>query len=122
MRRFGALTDDVERRRKDIDTYTGFGWYSYYGTTLRATITGMLLQFLALANGDLSKVKIETPAWRPYIRISLNGVYSDGVDNQLDAVQGYLESVPEVAEEKLPKLMIEVNEALARLPVIQEKA
>ena len=86
---------------------------------MRASITGMLLQFLSLTNGDLSKINIETPAWRPYIRISLHGIYSDGITSQIKAVQGYLDSVPEVAEEKLPKLMVEINEAIARLPGIQ---
>jgi hypothetical protein len=43
MRRFGALTDDVERKRLRIDDTTGFGWYKAFGVTLRNSIIGMLL-------------------------------------------------------------------------------
>ncbi len=80
LRRFGALTDDVERKRYRIDETTGFAWYKAFGTTLRTAIIGMLLQFLSLTNGDLSKFSIETPAWRPYLRFVLNGVYLDDAD------------------------------------------
>jgi len=81
LRRFGALTDDVERKRYRIDDVTGFSWYKAFGTTLRTAIIGMILQFLSLTNGDLTKFSIETPAWRPYLRFSLNGIYADGIDN-----------------------------------------
>ena len=74
MRKFGALTDQVERKRLRIDATTGFSWYKAFGTTLRTSIIGMLLQFLALTNGDLSKINIETPTYRPYLRIVLNGI------------------------------------------------
>ncbi len=43
LRRFGALTDDVERKRYRIDETTGFAWYKAFGTTLRTAIIGMLL-------------------------------------------------------------------------------
>ena len=107
MRKFGALTDDVERKRLRIDEATGFGWYKAYGTTLRNAVIGMLLQFLSLSNGDLTKFKVETPAWRPYLRIVLNGIQSDVADRQIDAVNEYFESMPEVAEEKLPGVLLE---------------
>ena len=107
MRRFGALTDDIERKRLKIDEATGFGWYKAYGTTLRNSVIGMLLQFLSLSNGDLTKFKVETPAWRPYIRIVLNGIQSDEADRQIDAVNDYFVSMPEVAEEKLPAVLLE---------------
>ena len=107
MRGFGALTDDVERKRLRIDDSTGFSWYKAYGTTLRNSVIGMLLQFLSLSNGDLTKFKIETPARRPYLRIVLNGIQSDDADKQIDAVNNYFESMPEVAEEKLPAVLLE---------------
>ena len=55
MRRFGALTDDVEKKRLRIDDTTGFSWYKTYGTKLRNSVIGMLLQFLSLSDGDLTK-------------------------------------------------------------------
>lgn len=82
----------------------------------------MLLQFLSLTNGDLSKFKIETPAWRPYLRFVLNGVYFDDADKQIDAVNNYLESLPDVAEDRLPALLVEAQQALERLPAVQENA
>ena len=122
LKRFGALTDDVERKRFRIDDETGFSWYKAFGTSLRTSILGMLLQFLALTNGDLTKFSIETPAWRPYLRFVLNGISADGVDRQIDAVNNYLESMPEVAEDKLPALLVEAQQALEKLPGVQENA
>jgi len=62
---------------------------------------------LSLSNGDLTKFKVETPAWRPYLRIVLNGIQSNEADRQIDAVNDYFESMPEVAEEKLPAVLLE---------------
>jgi phenylalanyl-tRNA synthetase beta subunit len=67
MFRFGQFTDRLAGKRRDIDLSSGFDWYKAYGTTMRHSIIGILLQYYALANGDMSKVKVETPAWRPYI-------------------------------------------------------
>ena len=107
MKKFGGLTDDVEKKRLMIDEATGFSWYKAYGTTLRNSVIGMLLQFLSLSNGDLTKFRIETPSWRPYLRIVLNGIQSDDADRQIDALNSYFESMPEVAEEKLPAVLLE---------------
>ena len=62
---------------------------------------------MSLSNGDLTKFKVETPAWRPYLRIVLNGIQSNEADRQIDAVNDYFESMPEVAEEKLPAVLLE---------------
>ncbi len=69
------MTNGLASKRREIDLSSGFDWYKMYGTTMRHSVVGILLQYYSLANGDKSKVKIETPPWRPYIRIILNGIY-----------------------------------------------
>jgi hypothetical protein len=85
---------------------------------MRHSIIGILLQYYSLANGDMSKVKIETPSWRPYIIVILNGVYSTEIEAQRKAFNEYLEEVCNVAEERLPRVSKECDDLVATLPNI----
>lgn len=105
IRRFGQLTDDVESKRREIDSVSGFSGYRVYGTTMRHSLVGILLQYFSLANGDKSKVKIDTLEWKPYIKISLNGISFQDADRQMKAFENYLTAISDVGEEKLPQVL-----------------
>ncbi|TNV79402.1 hypothetical protein FGO68_gene4178 [Halteria grandinella] len=85
VERMARMTDDIDRKRARIDSLTQFDWYKAYGVKLRQPVYAILLTFLAVANGDLSKVKVDFKEKKPFIKISLNGLSIEGADNWLTA-------------------------------------
>lgn len=74
IERFGKLTDDIERKREKLLHLTDFDIYRPEQVRLKYAVVGMLLQFFSLANGDLSKVKVELKEKKPFLKLKLNGV------------------------------------------------
>ena len=74
---FAKIEDSVKRRRKALDSLTGFVGiidHAVENGGLKKSTMGMLLQFTSVANGDPSKVKVDVIERKPFIKISLHGL------------------------------------------------
>jgi predicted choloylglycine hydrolase len=83
---------------------------------------GMLLQFVSVANGDPSKVKVDVIEKKPFIKISLHGLTIDNAEKQIEAFIGYLEEIFDCFEEKMPKILEKMNSLVERAPEVQQEA
>jgi hypothetical protein len=63
------------------------------------------LTFLAVADGDLTKVKVDFKEKKPFIKISLNGLTVDGADKYIEALEDYIDELVECLEEKMPRVL-----------------
>lgn len=118
IERFAKLTDDIEKKRLKLDKLTGFPRDS----GLRKSVLAILLLFLAAANGDKSKVKIELAMVQPFIKIKLHGVSIPHGDDYLEAIDDYLDEVAECVEKKIPKVLKEMGEMASAVAKIAENA
>jgi len=55
IEQFAVITDDIDWKRKRVEDATGFWWAKHQDDrTLANYVTGMLLQFYSVANGNVS--------------------------------------------------------------------
>ena len=81
IERFAKLTEDIEKKRHRFDSLTGFDAYRVYGTRIRHSTIGMLLQMYSAANGDRSKVDIGIKEQKPFIKFGMKGLTMEGLDH-----------------------------------------
>lgn len=114
IERMARMTDDIERKRSLIDSLTHFDWYKAYGIKLRQPVYSILLTFLAAADGDLSKVKVDFIEKKPFIKISLNGLTVEGADKYIQALEDYICELVDCLEDKMPKVLAEMMELVPK--------
>ena len=123
LEKFAALTDDLDKRRRDLSNYTGFGWHGKHGDGgLKKGIIGIILQFFSLASGDISKVKIDIVPKKPYLKIKLHGIKLDTAEKQVDCIAEYLEAIGDCFEEKIPALISSMVELCKKVVDLQANA
>lgn len=122
IERFGRLQDDVERKRRRLDDLSGFSWTSksYYGDGgLKKSIYGILLQFAAVSQGDISKIKFDVIERKPFLKISLHGLTLANADKQIEAIEEYFDEIAECFTEKMPKIVEEMGTLAERAVTAQ---
>jgi len=125
IERFGKLTDDIERKRKRLDDLSGFSWggkVRYGDGGIKKSVIGILLQFFAVGQGDLSKVKVSVIERKPFIKLSLNGLTVQQADKQIEAFEDYIDEINDCFEEKMPRIVQEMGELADRAVNLQAEA
>lgn len=80
------------------------------------------MQFFSVAQGDLSKVKVNMIEKKPFLKISLHGLTVKEAVHQVDAFEKYIEEIQECFEEKMPRLVEEMKELAERAINLQAEA
>ena len=86
-------------------------------TSMEKLVKGLILQLLALAQGDLSKVKfsinilgyMKSKDLKDLIKISLSGITLAKLELILDAVRQYVEAIVGIFVDKLPGLVEKIT-------------
>lgn len=122
INKFAALTDGIEYKRKRLDDLTGFWWYRQADRSIRNSVMGIILQFLAVANGDLTKIKIDIIEHKPFVKIALNGLTLDRAMDYIEYFQEYVEEIFECLTEKMPVLLKEMVELADKAVALKDNA
>lgn len=117
IERFGRIQDDVERKRRRLDDVSGFTWSGkgrFGDGGLKKSIYGILLQFAAVAQGDVTKIKFDVIERKPFLKISLHGLTLAEADKQIEAIMDYFDEIAECFTEKMPKIVEEMGNLAER--------
>ena len=87
IEKFAAIYDDIERKKATLLSLTAFDYVNYPESdkNIKNITVAMLLQFFAVANGDLSKIKIDVVDRKPFLKISLQGLSVDKAEDMIKA-------------------------------------
>lgn len=55
-------------------------------------------------------MKVDVKEKKPFLKISLHGVTAEGIDRQIDALEDYFDEIGDAFEEKVPRLLQEIEE------------
>jgi hypothetical protein len=103
LNKFAGLTDGMERKRKVLYDLTDFTYINRTGDrTLKNCMIAVLLQFISVANGDMTKIKIDIVERSPYIKLSLSGLSLDKAIHYIEAFEDYVTETVDALTEKLP--------------------
>lgn len=122
IERMARLTDDIDRKRATLEHLTHFDYYKSHGIKIRHIVYGILLQLFSIADGDLSKVKIDFKDKKPFIKISLHGITAEGADKLIEALEDYINEIVECMEEKMPRIISEMAELGPKAVQVQQDA
>ena len=115
------IEDGITKARKALGAVAGFD-AAGKGSSLKQTVTGILLMCLCAANGDMSKLKIEIINKKPYFKISLNGMTSESIPKLINAFEEYIDALVDAIEEKLPKIIEEITELSDKVATLKDNA
>ncbi|TNV77018.1 hypothetical protein FGO68_gene9334 [Halteria grandinella] len=71
------LTDSLDKNREKLEIITGFDQHMVNQVKLRQLAYAILLRLFSAADGNLSKVKVETRKEKPFLRITLTNLSTD---------------------------------------------
>lgn len=98
---FGGFTDSLESKREKLAKLTGFDKFPVKERNIRNFVSGILLQFFAIANGDNKKFTLAFQEDAPWLIIKVNDL---AVDKAVEYIKTFEEYAVELAEGLLLKL------------------
>lgn len=113
IERFSTVIDDIERKREAFERAVGFHGHYSKGARAKHVVIGILLSACAVANGDLSKIKVEAIKKKPYAKIKLQNLNSGDVEKWIKAFEDYIDEFAD-AVETLPKFVEDILAIAAR--------
>ena len=76
----------------------------------------------AVAAGDMSKVKIDVPPGKPFIKFKLNGFTDKTLDNYIEAFEDYMDTLDDAIFKKLPRIVEEIAELAPKAERLKDEA
>ena len=70
----------------------------------------------------MSKLKITHTQKKPFIKMSLHGLTVKEADNQIEAFEDYIDAISDAFEEKLPRILEEMEKLAERAINLQAEA
>ena len=114
------LTDALDDSKKKLNDLTGF--WKVRDPKLKHIVIGMLLQILAVANGDISKLKVEIIDKEPFIKISLHGLSSKDCLEYIKAYEDFIERVWHAVANQIPRSLKAASELADKASFIKDNA